>query len=193
MPDPSPTPSLPHDIPIQTLGHYSLTKLKATLHQRGFRLTAQRHTVLTIFQTLPQGNHLSAEELHSILQQQGERISLSTVYRTLNLMAQIGLLRELEFAEDHKHYELNLPSSNHHHHLVCIQCNRTLEFKDDSILKLGIKQAEAHGYHLLDCQLTLRVLCPAAIEQNWKRLPGWVCDRQMQPNTETPSRSTAPE
>jgi Ferric uptake regulator family len=102
---------------IQKIGAYcSANELKATLHERGFRLTVQRQKILSIFQTLTQGNHLSAEELHTILQQKRERISLSTVYRTLNLMAKIGLIRELEFAEGHKHYELNQPSSHQHHH-----------------------------------------------------------------------------
>jgi Fur family ferric uptake transcriptional regulator len=160
---------------------YSVHALKASLHQRGFRLTAQRQTILNIFQTLTQGEHLNAEELHLILQRQGEQISLSTVYRTLHLMTQMGLLRELEFAEEHKHYELNLPASNHHHHLVCVQCNHTLEFKNDSILQMGSKQTEAHGYHLLDCQLTLHVICPEAFKQDFRLLPrDWVCQKMRQ-------------
>ncbi|NJO40326.1 MAG: transcriptional repressor [Cyanobacteria bacterium CRU_2_1] len=159
---------------------HSVSSLKASLHQRGFRLTTQRQTILHIFQTLPQGNHLSAEDLHDRLRQQGERISLSTVYRTLHLMAQMGLLRELELAEGHKHYELNLPSP--HHHLVCIQCNQTIEFANDQIFQVSYKQAQAHGYHMLDCQLTLHVICPEAMHQGWHTtLPrGWICDRAAQ-------------
>lgn len=174
--------NLPPDVPIQDIGSpYSINALKASLHQRGFRLTAQRQTILNIFQTLTQGDHLSAEELHVILRRQGERISLSTVYRTLHLMTQMGLLRELEFAEGHKHYELNLPSPDQQQHLVCVQCNRTLEFKDDLILKMGSKQTEAHGYHLLDCQLTLHVICSEAFTQDWRTLQrGWRCNKTMQ-------------
>jgi Fur family transcriptional regulator, ferric uptake regulator len=164
------------------LSPHSIASLKATLHQRGFRLTAQRQTILHVFQTLPQGNHLSAEDLHDRLRQQGERISISTVYRTLHLMAKMGLLRELELAEGHKHYELNLPSPHQHHHLVCIQCNHTLEFKNDQISQVGYKQANLHGYQMLDCQLTLHVICPEAMRQGWHTsLPrGWVCDRAIQ-------------
>ncbi|MGL5061672.1 MAG: Fur family transcriptional regulator, partial [Microcoleus sp.] len=86
---------------------YSANSLKAELNQRGCRLTPQRETILNVFQTLQQGNHLSAEEVYNILQNQGERIGLSTVYRTLHLLSRIGILRELELAEGHKHYELN--------------------------------------------------------------------------------------
>jgi Fur family transcriptional regulator, ferric uptake regulator len=161
----------------------SANELKATLHERGFRLTVQRQKILSIFQTLTQGHHLSAEDLYTILRQKDERISLSTVYRTLNLMAKIGLIRELEFAEGHKHYELNQPSSHQHHHLVCLQCNRILEFKNDLVAKMGFRQTESCGYQLLDCQLTLRVICLEAFGQDWQTLPAdWVCDRLMQPH-----------
>jgi Fur family transcriptional regulator, ferric uptake regulator len=174
----------PHERSIQTAEVYcSANELKATLHDLGFRLTVQRQKILSIFQTLTQGNHLSAEELHTMLHQKGERISLSTVYRTLNLMAKIGLIRELEFAEGHKHYELNQPSSHQHHHLVCLQCNRILEFKNDLVLKMGFRQTKSCGYQLLDCQLTLRVICLEAFEQDWQTLPSdWICSRSMLPH-----------
>ncbi|MBW4466489.1 MAG: transcriptional repressor [Pegethrix bostrychoides GSE-TBD4-15B] len=164
------------------MASHTPASLKALLNQRGFRLTPQRQTILHIFQTLPQGNHLSAEELHNILVAQGERISLSTVYRTLHVMAFMGVLRELELAEGHKHYELNSPDPHQHHHLVCVQCNRTLEFESDLIDRIGTKQAEAEGYHLLDCQLTIYIVCPDAMQQGWSHsLPrDWVCNRMMQ-------------
>lgn len=142
------------------MSSYTTASLKSELNQRGYRLTSQRQMILHIFQTLPQGRHLSAEDLHTILKQKKERTSISTVYRTLHLMAQMGLLRELELAEDHKHYELNRPFPEQHHHIVCVQCNQTVEFKNDFIAQIGAKQAEAAGYYLLDCQLTLYVVCP---------------------------------
>jgi Fur family transcriptional regulator, ferric uptake regulator len=158
---------------------HDINSLKAALHERGFRLTAQRQKILNIFQTLTQGNHLSAEDLHNLLRQQGERISLSTVYRTLHLMAHIGLLRELELAEGHKHYELNSSLAHLHHHLVCLQCNHTLEFTNDQVMQIASKQAQVHGYYILDCQLTLHVLCPEALRRGLKQtlIKGWKCER----------------
>lgn len=158
---------------------YTATSFKAELNEKGWRLTPQRETILQVFQNLPNGNHLSAEDLHTLLQSRGEQISLSTIYRTLKLMARMGILRELELAEGHKHYEINQPYPNHHHHLVCIQCNKTIEFKNDSILKLGLKQAEKAGLHLLDCQLTIHTVCPEALRQGWPSLlpSNWSCIR----------------
>lgn len=132
--------------------------LKAELNTRGYRSTPQRKKVLSIFMELTQGEHLSAEDLHNLLEQDGERISLSTVYRTLHLMVYMGLLRELELAEGHKHYELNRPLRDHHH-IVCVHCNATVEFAESSVAKIGEKTALASGYHVLDCQLTLYGIC----------------------------------
>ncbi len=160
---------------------YTAASLKSELNSRGWRLTPQRDTILHVFQNLPRGNHLSAEELHNLLQQRGEPISLSTIYRSVKLMARMGILRELELAEGHKHYELNQPFPNHHHHLVCIQCNRTIEFKNDSILKQGMKQVEKEGFQLIDCQLTIHTICPEALRMGWPSgLPSnWSCSRAI--------------
>ena len=134
------------------MSSYTTNALKAELNARGWRLTPQREKILHVFQNLPRGNHLSAEELFELLEQRGESISLSTIYRSVKLMSRMGIVRELELAEGHKHYELNHPHPNHHHHMVCIQCNRTIEFKNDSILKHSLKQCETEGFQLIDCQ-----------------------------------------
>ncbi len=148
---------------------YTANALKAELNERGWRLTPQREVILNLFQNLPEGNHLSAEDLCNRLQEQGDPISLSTIYRTVKLMARMGILRELEFAEGHKHYEINQPYPYHHHHLICVKCNKTIEFKSDSILKIGAKTSEKEGFHLLDCQLLIHAICPT-------------CQRSLFPN-----------
>jgi Fur family transcriptional regulator, ferric uptake regulator len=160
---------------------YSANNLKAELNSKGWRLTPQRETILQVFQNLPRGNHLSAEELRDRLGQQGEAVSLSTVYRTVKLMTRMGILRELELAEGHKHYELNTASPHHHHHMVCVQCSQTIEFDNDSILKQGLRQVEKAGLQLIDCQLTLYTVCPEALRMGWPAsLPSnWVCSRSL--------------
>lgn len=160
---------------------YTAESLKAELNSRGGRLTPQREKILHLFQNLPRGDHLSAEELHGLMLQRGERVSLSTVYRSLKLMTRMGILRELELAEGHKHYEINRPHPHHHHHMVCVQCNRTVEFKNDSILKQSLKQVEREGLQLIDCQLTVMAVCPEAIRMGWpSALPSnWICSRAI--------------
>ena len=139
---------------------YTPAAMKAELHERGWRMTPQRETILNTFQNIDKGQHLSAEELCELLKDEGEPISLSTIYRNLKLMARMGILRELELAEGQKRYEINQPSPHHHHHLICVRCNKPIEFKNDSVLKAGAKMADKTGYHLLDCQLLIHAVCP---------------------------------
>ena len=100
-----------------------------SLRKRGHRITAQRETILQIFRDQPHGEHLSAEELHARLVERGGSVSLATTYRTLKLLSSLGLLRELDFAEGHKHYELKQDTLPHQH-IICTGCNLTLEFED---------------------------------------------------------------
>ncbi len=158
--------------------YYTADFLKAELKARGWRMTTQREKILQLFENLPKGNHLSAEELSNLLKERGQPISLSTIYRNLKLMARMGILRELELAEGHKHYELNQPDPYHHHHLVCIQCNKTIEFHNESFFKQSLKQCEKEGLQLIDCQLTVMGICPDALRMGWPNLPSnWCCTR----------------
>jgi Fur family ferric uptake transcriptional regulator len=155
--------------------------IKKKLNSRGWRMTPQREKILEVFNHLPQGNHLSAEELYKLLEEEGENISLSTIYRSVKLMTKMRVLRELELAEGHKHYELNHPYPHHHHHIVCVQCNKTIEFQDDSILKHSLKQCQKEDFQLIDCQLTVTTICQEAIEMGWpSTLPSnWCCSRAI--------------
>lgn len=142
------------------MSSYTAAALKSELNGKAQRLTPQRKLILQVFQDLPQGEHLSAEDLYNRLQNQNELMGLSTVYRTLKLMARMGILRELYLGEGHKYYEFNQPSPHHHHHLTCVRCHKTIEFKDDAILKICASTTQKQGFHLLDCQLTIQAVCP---------------------------------
>ncbi|MCA1903385.1 MAG: transcriptional repressor [Cyanobacteria bacterium M5B4] len=139
---------------------YTAEALKAELNSKGWRMTPQREKILRTFQNLPEGEHLSAEDLHHRLQQENENISLSTIYRTVKMMARMGILRELELAEDHKHYELNQPRPYHHHHLICVRTNKVIEFKNDQILTISQKVADKYGFQVLDCELRIVGISP---------------------------------
>jgi Fur family ferric uptake transcriptional regulator len=139
---------------------YSPEALKAELNAKGWRMTPQREIILSTFKTLPEGQHLSAEDLYGRLQEQGENISISTIYRTVKMMARMGILRELELTEDHKHYEINQPRPHHHHHLICMKTNQVIEFKNDQILTISQKVADKYGFKVLDYQLSIIGVSP---------------------------------
>jgi Fur family transcriptional regulator, ferric uptake regulator len=138
-----------------------LTREQLSLHlkERGFRLTPQREKILDIFYNLPEGEHLSAEDLHNQLKHQPGDISLATSYRTLKLLASVGVLRELDFAEDHKHYELTRDPDSPHHHIICVSCGRTEEFEAPEALKMAVAIAETSHFKLTDVQLKVFGFC----------------------------------
>lgn len=133
--------------------------LSELLRRKGFRLTPQREKILDIFYNLPAGEHLSAEELQEHLQSESSDISLATSYRTLKLLASVGVLRELDFAEHHKHYELIRNAETPHHHIICLNCGRMEEFESDEVVKVSTELAQARGFQVVDVQLKLYGFC----------------------------------
>lgn len=131
-------------------------------------MTPQREKILAIFYQLPEGEHLSAEDLQNKLRVEHSDISLATSYRTLKLLASLGVLRELEFKEDHKHYELVRSSDAHiqHQHIICVECGTTEEFTSVEVFEASVAIAQNHGFDLIDAQLKLFGRC-----QTCKTLP----------------------
>ncbi len=138
----------------------SREELTSVLRNKGFRLTPQREKILDIFYTLPEGEHLSAEDLQNILRRENSDISLATSYRTLKLLASLGVLRELAFAEDHKHYELvRFESGVQHQHIICVECGSTEEFTCVEVFQTAVEIAQSHEFELIDAQLKLFGRC----------------------------------
>jgi len=130
------------------------------LREKGHRITNQRKQLLSFFYELEEGEHLSAEELHKKLIEKNIKISLATLYRSLKFLVENQFLRELDFGEDHKHYELHRPNQNHYH-LVCNKCASTTEFEDKELLKcinkVTLKQKE---FEVTDYEFKIFGLCP---------------------------------
>ena len=166
MPSPSQAPPqapLPPQAQSSGLIQASPNGLRASLHDRGQRLTPQRQRVLGLFEGLGEGRHLSAEEVHQRLLGAEARVSLATVYRTLRLLSSMGLLQELELPEGGRRFELAGDTHRDHHHLVCVRCGRTEEFENPAVLAAGEAAATGHGFRLVECVLNVRALCPGCV------------------------------
>jgi Fur family ferric uptake transcriptional regulator len=87
----------------------------------------------------------------------------------VKLLASIGLLRELDFAEGHKHYELAAAQAAPHHHLVCVACSQAIEFEQDSLYDLGLDVAGAYGFRLVDVQYKVFGICPPCQEAGGRK------------------------
>lgn len=135
-----------------------------TLREQGYRITPQRETILRIFQDAGD-KHLSAEDVFDLLKSGDEKTSLATTYRTLRMLVKMNILRELDFAETHKHYELNDPDEPPHHHIICLNCNKTIEFEDDRINELGKEIAAKYGVEIADMQFQIFANCPDSMKE----------------------------
>ena len=134
--------------------------LGSGLHQEGKRLTKQRLKVLNLFENIGPGKHLSVEEVHSQLIASNSKVSLATIYRTLRLLVQMGLLHERELSEGGHRYELLSNDFPDHHHLICVRCGRTEEFENDLVIAAGKEAAKLNGFKLIESSFKVKAICP---------------------------------
>lgn len=118
--------------------------VRQILRSEGKRVTPQRQLLLRIIQGSE--SHLDADEIYRQAKQHDPRISLSTVYRTLNLLKELDLVEEVHFDEDHHHYEL--AADTLHHHLVCTECGRIMEFQSPLVDELRAELEQECGFTL---------------------------------------------
>ncbi|MDC3168024.1 transcriptional repressor [Prochlorococcus sp. AH-716-D22] len=147
-------------MPLSSQYQFISSPLGDDLHKDGKRLTPQRLKVLNLFENIGTGKHLSAEEVHEKLIKSSSKVSLATIYRTLRLLVQMGLLHELELSEGGHRYELLSVETADHHHLICIRCGRTEEFESEEVLKAGKFAAKVNGFKLIESSLNVRAICP---------------------------------
>ncbi len=131
-------------------------ELKQTLHSQGFNVTRQRKLVLEILKQSQ--NHLDAGAIFLEAKQKDDRISLATVYRTLDLLKKAGLVEENNLGEDHGHFEAT--QELQHFHFTCIHCGKVIELQAGEIQDAVRKTGDLQGLKVIDIQLFLRGYCP---------------------------------
>lgn len=120
-----------------------LEHFRSFLKQRGHKLTQQRDVILR--RVLEIDRHFSAEDLLADFQGSDQGISKATVYRTLALLVDAGVLEALDFERGHMLYE-RASARHHHDHLVCLACHRIDEFHDEEIERLQEQIARRYGF-----------------------------------------------
>ncbi|SDL43169.1 Fur family transcriptional regulator [Halarsenatibacter silvermanii] len=101
------------------------------LRAENYKLTPQRRDILKTLLKYSD-RHFTAEKLHKKVQQINSDLGLATVYRNLELFCELGFIHRLDFDSDHKYYEL-LESHSHHHHMICLNCEKIIEFNDEDL------------------------------------------------------------
>mgnify|MGYP001216855334 CR=1 FL=1 len=132
------------------------TKLDSYLASRKLKQTKQRQLIIEAFLEL--GGHISAEDLHDYIRKLGKNIGLATIYRTLNLLKEAQVVNQKQFSDGRAVYEVDPPGS-HHDHLVCLKCNKVVEFQNDEIERLQEEVAKENGFVLASHSLDLFGYC----------------------------------
>ena len=107
-------------------------ELQHALHNQGLRLTRSRMAVLQVLSA--SSEHLKVAEVHRRARQIDGRVGLASVYRTMELLAQMGLVKHVHLDHRHRHYASI--TEDHSHHLVCTSCGLAVEFNDCKLEKL---------------------------------------------------------
>ena len=126
------------------------------LQSAGLRATLPRVRILQMLESIDEErHHLTAEDLYRHLHQAGEDIGLSTVYRVLTQFEKAGLVARHNFDNGHSVFELS--SGEEHDHMVCVDTNDIVEFRDPVIERRQHEIAAAHGYDIVGRAPVLRV------------------------------------
>jgi len=129
----------------------SAIELEKKCVEAGLKMTEPRRAVLSVLTHAH--DHPSVEDVYDRAKKKDPSISIATVYRTLSLLDELGLVYKHDFSDsDHSRYEVN---TDHHHHLIDVDSGKVIEFQNDEIEAMKQKIAEELGYELVECRLEL--------------------------------------
>ena len=133
------------------------------LDRKNLRVTAQRKVIIdTAFST---DQHFPADQLLAWSRQRDKSVSRATVYRTLPLLTESGLVREMDFGKDYKFYDPNYAEHPHHNHIICQDCEKIVEFESEKIEKLENEISHRLGFSVKAHRLQITASC-----EEFKRL-----------------------
>lgn len=133
------------------------SRLQQFIQSKGLRNTPQRNSIAeVVFST---DDHFTADELWERVRKTRLRTSRATVYRTISLLVEAGLLHEIDLGEEQKTYDPNFVDSPAHNHLVCIDCGKVVEFEDENIRVMNDCAATRLGFRPERQSLKIEACC----------------------------------
>jgi len=133
-----------------------LERFRLYLREHRLPVTQQRDLVANAIFTAP--DHLTAAAVHRRLMQQGKRVGIATVYRTLDLLVESGLIRLHEFGDGFRRYE-GAPPQGSHGHLVCVSCGGVEEFTNERLERMLPIIADEHHFRYRTHRVELHGTC----------------------------------
>lgn len=139
---------------------------KEKLKEKGCKLTMQRRSVLDVL--LEHHNaHLSTEEIYDKVKENFPEIGLATVYRTVQLFEEMGIVDRLNFDDGCSRFELASEDTvHHHHHLICEACNKVLEVENDLLDEIEKEIESKYEFKIHDHNLMFYGICKECASKN---------------------------
>lgn len=131
-------------------------RLERFVREHGGRMTSQRARVAEVFFSM--GGHPGVEDLVAEVRERHPGIGPATVYRTMRLLCDSGLVGMREFGEGFARYEALVPEG-HHEHLICTGCGRIIEFDEEAIEALQERVTRRYGFEMHHHRLDIWGLC----------------------------------
>jgi Fur family transcriptional regulator, ferric uptake regulator len=126
------------------------------IQKQGLKRTAQRDLILDVF--LRTEGHVSGDDLYRLVHDQDPTVGQTTVYRTLKLLTNAGLAREVRFGDGRAHYEHNY-KHQHHDHMICSGCGKIIEFYSPELEAIQDAMAAKHKFELTSHLLRMIGIC----------------------------------
>ena len=131
--------------------NFTAKKIAVLLRQRGYKLTPQRRVILGV---IADGHdHLTPAAIYEKVKREHSNIGLVTIYRTIGLLTELGLICEVHSGGNCRSYLLRRPSE-HHHHLICSDCGTVVDFTSCDLSEVEQKLSDDTGFdingHLLE-------------------------------------------
>lgn len=140
---------------------FKMEDLRGRLSEKHYKLTPQRKEILQIFIDSEDGEHLSAEEVYDLLKEKDFDYGLATVYRSVELLTKLGILNKIEFGDGRTRYELSAanPELHQHHHLICLNCKKIIEFEEDLLDSLENFIQKKSGFQIVNHEVKFFGYC----------------------------------
>lgn len=135
--------------------------LKNILVKKGYKLTTQRRVVYEIL-VEQENSHLCPEEIFEFVKNKYPEIGLATIYRTLQLFEEIGIVYKINFNDGCYRYELNAQNKDEkhrHHHLICKKCGKIIEVKEDLLNSLEEVIEKQYDFEIHNHSLKFTGVC----------------------------------
>ncbi|MCJ0920689.1 transcriptional repressor [Mammaliicoccus sciuri] len=142
-----------------------IQRVKEQLHKASYKLTPQREaTVRVLLEN--EADHLSAEDVYLKVKDKAPEIGLATVYRTLELLAELKVVDKINFGDGVARFDLRKEGAKHfHHHMVCMECGAVDEIEEDLLEDVELRVEKEFNFKILDHRLTFHGICNRCHEE----------------------------